>query len=174
MALQSHVCYAQSVPHLALSLYDCEVPRKLPQAARAALSPAEVALGRKRVAYGWQLRGEVCEHTALRLGAQCCYVSLPRNSKAAATASQPLPHSFASSGPARNLRAHRELTRLWGGGSWQACIEVCPANPKNFNVDNVRVVKVLSPLPRLCHQLTPFQSAMHDSLHTHRGLPAWC
>lgn len=37
---------------------------------------------------------------------------------------------------------------MYGAEGWltplvaQACIEVCPKNPANFNVDNVRVVKI--------------------------------
>ncbi len=35
------------------------------------------------------------------------------------------------------------LCHVWGTpASWQACIEVVPSNPANFNVDNVRVVKI--------------------------------
>lgn len=40
------------------------------------------------------------------------------------------------------ISAFHAAHNILAPGTLQACIEVCPKNPANFNVDNVRVVKI--------------------------------
>lgn len=37
----------------------------------------------------------------------------------------------------------QKMIKFWITFIFQACIQVCPKNPVNFNVDNVRVAKLL-------------------------------